>query len=634
MIKEILIAEAISRGINVIQDIFSNKSIKLTVSKDDLIESMSIHSKFILSATSNISFKELKGNKKLNETYIDLDIELQAIRFKEKDSKNQKFKIDEIINKTEFHLVILGGPGAGKTTTVKKICQTLLVDETIENYSFPILINLRELSKEQTIYHKLKDILGIQIFQKNKEENTQTLMEDKELRIKYINSYLESLNAILILDGLDEVNPFKLKSLSAEIRSLMNNLSKSLVIVTCRSASYDLDIDCALEYELCNLNKNQIKEFVNKWFNNKEISKTFLNEVKKSKFYDFSLKPISLAHLCAIYERTKKFYDKPKSIYKKLVRLLIEEWDEQRDIIRESNYSNFDNDRKFDFLSHLAYDLTIRFEKKIYFEEDLKDSFYNLNEYYDLPKNQCLKAIKEIEAHTGILIQSSFETYEFVHKSMQEYLCAEHIVKMPEIPIKLLYNINISNELAITVALSSDPNSYFFKLVFDVFKNNKFTNHFIIEFLSRLAYEKPDFRESLLIPYCFAHLIRQYTDYSENNDQKINKIIAEFKTIHNVKTSFKKFAIHINSSTENIDDYDDNEFYIDDDDDDEKSQLLDQFDTITEHKGNNKAITIRKYTNIELENTFFEKLNTNENAFIDSLNELKIPEPIFNKHFQ
>jgi GTPase SAR1 family protein len=636
MVKEIIIAEAISRGIDIIQGIFSNKNIKLTVSKDDLIESMNVHSKFILNTTSNISFKELKGNKKLNETYIDLDIELQAFKYKEKDSRNDKFKICEIINESEYHLVILGGPGAGKTTTVKKICQSLLLEETIKNYSFPILINLRELSNEQTIYHKLKDILGIQIFEKNKGDNKNTLIDDKELRIKYINSYLESLNTIIILDGLDEVSPIKLKSLSAEIKTLMTNLRKSLVLVTCRSASYDLDIDCSLEYELCNLNKSQIKDFVKQWFCNRETSKKFLNEIKKSKFYDFSLKPISLAHLCAIYERTKKFYDKPKSIYKKLVRLLIEEWDEQRDITRESNYSNFDNDRKIDFLSHLAYDLTIRFEKKIYFEEDLKDSFFNLNEYYDLPKNQCLKVIKEIEAHTGILIQSSYETFEFVHKSMQEYLCAEHIVKMPEIPVKLLYNVNISNELAITVALSSDPNSYFFKLIYDILNNKKFSKHFIIEFLSRLAYEKPDFRESILIPYTFAYIIREKFDFDAEDNEKLNKIIQQFKEINNVKTSFKKFSFYINSSTENIEDYDDEDIYLEaeDDEDDERSEMLEKFDEKIEYESSADEIEIKKYTNIELESNYFDKLNSNENSYINSLNELKIPEPIFNKHFK
>ena len=199
LIKAAIIGEGISTGFEILKKVLTPNKVKLIVSKDDLANSLEEHSKYIVNLTSNISFKELRGNKKLSSAYVELDLELQATRFKDRNRNDKKFRIEQIINDAESHLIILGGPGAGKTTTVKKICQSILFENKIKRYKFPILINLRDLTRDQNIYKVLKDILGIQILISNQKEKTQTLVEDRDLRIKYVNSYLDNLNAILIL---------------------------------------------------------------------------------------------------------------------------------------------------------------------------------------------------------------------------------------------------------------------------------------------------------------------------------------------------------------------------------------------------------------------------------------------------
>ena len=44
--------------------------------------------------------------------------------------------------------------------------------------------------------------------------------------------------------------------------------------------------------------------------------------------------------------------------------------------------------------------------------------------------------IAELESHTGLFIQSGFDQFEFAHKSLQEFLTAEYLVKLPSIPTR------------------------------------------------------------------------------------------------------------------------------------------------------------------------------------------------------
>ncbi|MCI3935805.1 NACHT domain-containing protein [Chryseobacterium aahli] len=553
MIKSLLIKQGVSEGISLLKKLLKNNKIELITSYEDLENAFENHNNFVINSTKQISFKELSKNRNINDVYIDLDIELQRKSVKFKDQISEKSTIKNILtnNDDDSHIIILGDPGAGKTTTIKHICQILLTDQIEIKYQFPILIYLRDITDGESIYSKLKSIFGIEIA--TKDEKKINSLENVSLREKYVNTYINSFNCIIILDGLDEVKPRRLDNFYNEIKSLMLNLTSSLVVLTSRSASYNYHIENSVEYEICELNENQINEFIDKWFTLPEDAEIFKEKLYTSKFLDLSLRPLTLAHLCAIFEKTRKFYDKPKSIYKKLVRLLIEEWDEQRRILRESIYADFDNDRKFDFLAHFAYDLTISYSNKIYSEDDFKKTYERIYKSFELPKNENLKVIKEIEEHNGIIIKSSYDSYEFVHKSMQEYLAAEYIVKMPAIPVGLIYDTNISNELAIAVSLSSQPDNYFFKLVFDLFNIENLNPQFAIEFMSRLEYERPTFKKSLLIPFSFIHilnLLRESSIFDLNNVQKdftenYNEIIKKFCTDKNFRISLKQLANYI-----------------------------------------------------------------------------------------
>jgi hypothetical protein len=63
----------------------------------------------------------------------------------------------------------------------------------------------------------------------------------------------------------------------------------------------------------------------------------------------------------------------------------------------------------------------------------------------------------EVETHTGLILKSGHDRFEFSHKSLQEYLAAEFTVKMPSKPSNMIDLQIMPNELAIATAILAYP---------------------------------------------------------------------------------------------------------------------------------------------------------------------------------
>lgn len=63
----------------------------------------------------------------------------------------------------------------------------------------------------------------------------------------------------------------------------------------------------------------------------------------------------------------------------------------------------------------------------------------------------------ELESHTGLFVQAGFEQFEFAHKSIHEYLCADYIsrVAIEAIPVNKL--VSMPSEVAVAISICPSP---------------------------------------------------------------------------------------------------------------------------------------------------------------------------------
>lgn len=420
-----------------------------------------------------------------------------------------RFSVDEEVDTVKSstiskylkqNILIYGGPGAGKTTLMKNICKTFLSTRTNNDFTCPIVIRFRELDynqlsnnygKELNLYRILLQVFGI-IIKFPDEKATKLYNENSQLVKLTVLEFLEHSKLLLLFDGFDEIPNQDLKQIiERDFQTLALSIKESRFILTSRNGDFRLNLENCHTFEICPLRDDQILKLTSKWLNNKQQAMDLYTKIKASPYYDTTLRPLTLSHLCAIYERRKSIPPKPRYVYDLVIQLLLEKWDEERGIVRPSMYADFYIEKKKEFLAHLSFCLTHDFNATVFSGDTIRLCYNKIYKSHNLPASQAKKVVNEIESHSGIIIQNGFDAFQFSHKSLQEYLTAKYLFSLPAVP-DLEISKRLPNELAIAISLSGSPNTYFSTFIK---RKNSFNEGFWEVFIPRLIDERPDFTE-------------------------------------------------------------------------------------------------------------------------------------------
>lgn len=393
-------------------------------------------------------------------------------------------------------VLILGDPGAGKTTSVHRAILAVLNDESVgegDDWQLPLLVSCRDHDwSSHTLVEVVSDLVGIP------RELPSTINTRRDV---LLTSVLDNAPAIIFIDGLDEVPLASKAGLEAQVVALANSFAKARVVTTCRSGAATF-LKGFRTLEICPLDADQISQIADSYLGD---GTDFCGALAASPLEELAGRPLFLTQLLTIWKnRGKSLPDQASSVYRDIVRLAIREWDEQRGLARTSAYGRFQVDEKQEFLAALSFSLTVELQSIRFDGPTLENVYLDLCEQFDLPTGEASKVARELEAHTGLIVQVG-DAFEFSHLSLQEFLCADYMVRQPLGSDAARYLDEYPEPVAIAIALSSQPSDWMANLVLQrtVDPDESSVNRFI----SRLAKEVPKFRQDRRLGFAMLKLM-------------------------------------------------------------------------------------------------------------------------------
>ncbi|WP_339376366.1 NACHT domain-containing protein [Calothrix sp. NIES-2098] len=321
-------------------------------------------------------------------------------------------------------LMVLGKPGAGKSTFLKYLAMQYIEGEYLTN-RVPLFIALKDFAEAP----KQPDLLEY-IAQKL------TVCGVQNASVK-ADKLLRQGKLLVLLDGLDEVREEDTKHVLLQIRDISDQFHTNQFVITCRIAAKEYTFEKFTEVEVADFNKDQIAIFAQNWFRLTDPVKgeSFIQKLNENiPIQELATNPLLLTLLCLVFGENGSFPANRSELYKEGLDVLLKKWDAKRNIERDQVYKSLSLYRKEDLLSQIA--LTT-FEQKDYFfkqktvEAYIADFIRNLRDARTDPKELELDSevvLKSIEAQHGLLVERAKGIYSFSHLTFHEYFAAREIV--------------------------------------------------------------------------------------------------------------------------------------------------------------------------------------------------------------
>lgn len=343
-------------------------------------------------------------------------------------NRNEKinYSIKDIVT-LEKSLIVLGGPGAGKSIFLNWI---FLSQQKKEN-SIAIIFRLREPNS----IIELEEFIGVVT-------NTR-IVKKKE-------------SVLLLIDGYDEVS-IKLRKEISYLLNKFESSQKGKFILTCRLHYSIIDLK-AKHLFLDSFTPRQSIKFTKTYLKLYKVdysAEKLIAELIDRGFEDFLCNPLLLTLVCVL--KTGPFPQLPKNtigLIERAIQTLTRKWDDSRGIAREPTII-IDGEDRMKCLSRIAYfyDQPIGKESIAIRQTELqlkKIQLTNINPF---------ELLLEIAQWYGLFVPVENTLWEFSHRTIHDYLAAKYWINSGSLNAHSINNKMWNERTAYAASLIEDSTS-------------------------------------------------------------------------------------------------------------------------------------------------------------------------------
>jgi len=375
--------------------------------------------------------------KKLQTNLLPFDVEEKKEIYRKRES------VGKVLKKNS-RLAILAEPGKGKTTLLKRVAMAysnpsrrkLVKDDLPDREWFPIFIRCRQLGKNAKL--PIMDILRLT-------PKFAEMGENEKYFNKYTNRVLHFGNAILLIDGLDEISDESTRlSFAQQLCTFLAIYPAVSVIVTSRETGFRiiggvLSSQCK-HYRISDFNQDDINRLTIAWHKevlgdsvsiNRDAWRLARTICNSDRVLQLARNPLLLTILLLVKRWVGQFPSKRSVLYAKAIEVLLMTWNIE-------GYEPIDPEEAIPRLAFIAYYMMKNRMQRISIrrlKEILMLARKQMPEILGYAKVDEKEFIQRVEQRSSLMILSGygieegtpFPMYEFRHLTFQEYLTARAI---------------------------------------------------------------------------------------------------------------------------------------------------------------------------------------------------------------